>query len=26
VIPKLFLGQPKSEFGGHPVTQDANIV
>jgi len=23
---KLFLGWPKSEFGEHPATQDANIV
>jgi len=25
-VPKLFLERPKSEFGGHPATQDANIV
>jgi len=24
--PKLFSGRPKSEFGGHPATQDANTT
>ena len=25
-VPNLALGRPKSEFGGHPATQGANIV
>ena len=25
-VPKLFLGRPRPEFGGHSAIQDANIV